>query len=109
MLLPRQPFLPPLSGPGLFPPKCKLHSGLLRLYPRAASPVYYGLGKEERRDGKTRPLNQGWTTMANQAATTLTESIRRPTTFLLAVFLWLHALLFLNPHSAVLSKCAQLL
>jgi hypothetical protein len=47
--------------------------------------------------------------MANQAATTLTESIRRPTTFLLAVFLWLHALLFLNPHSAVLSKCAQLL
>jgi hypothetical protein len=39
----------------------------------------------------------------------LTESIRKPTTFLLAVFLWLHAVLFLNVHSAVISKCSQLL
>ncbi len=39
----------------------------------------------------------------------LFEGVRRATTFLLATFLWLHALFFLNVQSAFISKCAQLL
>ena len=37
------------------------------------------------------------------------EIIRRATTFFLAAFLWLHALLFLNIQSALLSKCRRVL
>lgn len=40
---------------------------------------------------------------------TLFENIRKATTFLLALFLWLHAFLFLNVQSALISKCTQLL
>jgi hypothetical protein len=40
---------------------------------------------------------------------TLFENIRKATTLLLAVFLWLHAFLFLNVQSALISKCTQLL
>lgn len=40
---------------------------------------------------------------------TISERIRKITTFSLAVFLWLHALLFLNVQSAVISKFTQLL
>jgi hypothetical protein len=40
---------------------------------------------------------------------TLSESVRRVTTFLLAVFLWTHALFFLNVQSTILTKCAHLL
>src|SRR5258708_17581390 len=40
---------------------------------------------------------------------TLSEIIRRAMTFLLAGFLWLHALLILNIQSSVLSKCTRLL
>src|ERR1700730_7100826 len=39
----------------------------------------------------------------------LSEGARRITTFLLSIFLWLHALFFLNIHSALLSKFTQLL
>lgn len=40
---------------------------------------------------------------------TLSEFVRRATTFLLATFLWLHALLFLNIQSTLISKCTELL
>jgi hypothetical protein len=39
----------------------------------------------------------------------LSEAVRKATTFFLAVFLWLHALFFLNIQSAFISKCSQLL
>jgi hypothetical protein len=39
----------------------------------------------------------------------ISENIRKITTFFLAVFLWLHALFFLNFQSAIVSKCTQLL
>lgn len=42
-------------------------------------------------------------------ATTLNERIRKPVTFLLAAFLWLHALTFLDIHSSAISKCANYL
>ncbi len=37
------------------------------------------------------------------------EIIRKMTTFFLAVFLWLHAFLFLNVQSTLISRCTQLL
>ena len=40
---------------------------------------------------------------------TLSENVRGITTFCLAVFLWLHALFFLNVQSAFIAKCRQLL
>jgi hypothetical protein len=40
---------------------------------------------------------------------TFSEIVRRVTTFLLAAFLWLHALLFVNIQSALLTKCSRLL
>src|ERR1700682_5486399 len=40
---------------------------------------------------------------------TLSEKTRRITTFLLAAFLWLHALFFLNFQSAFVFKCTQFL
>jgi hypothetical protein len=39
----------------------------------------------------------------------IAERARKLTTFLLAAFLWAHALFFLNVHSALLSKCIYLL
>ena len=39
---------------------------------------------------------------------TLSESVRKVTTVFLAVFLWLHALFFLNFQSEFIHKCAQL-
>jgi hypothetical protein len=39
----------------------------------------------------------------------ISEKIRKVTTVFLAVFLWLHALFFLNPQSAFVSRCSQLL
>src|SRR6266403_6030706 len=39
----------------------------------------------------------------------LSENIRKVTTFLLAVFLWLHALFILNVQSTLVIKCAQYL
>jgi hypothetical protein len=39
----------------------------------------------------------------------LSESVRKGTTVLLALFLCLHALFFLNVQSALISKCTQLL
>jgi hypothetical protein len=41
--------------------------------------------------------------------TPLFENIRKATTFLLAVFLWLHAFLFLNLQAPLISKCVQIL
>ena len=41
--------------------------------------------------------------------TTHSERVRKVTTFFLAVFLWLHAIFFLNFHSAIISNLAQLL
>ncbi|MGD1105203.1 MAG: hypothetical protein ABSA59_24425 [Terriglobia bacterium] len=40
---------------------------------------------------------------------TLSDKIRRPVTFLLALFLWLHALAFVDIHSWLISKCAHIL
>src|SRR5579862_9326191 len=40
---------------------------------------------------------------------TLSEGVRKATTVLLAAFLWLHALFFLNFHSVFISKFTQLL
>jgi hypothetical protein len=40
---------------------------------------------------------------------TFSESVRKITTVFLAAFLWLHALFFLNPQSAFVSKCSQML
>jgi hypothetical protein len=40
---------------------------------------------------------------------TLSENIRKVTTFLLAVFLWLHALFILNVQSGFAARCAQYL
>jgi hypothetical protein len=40
---------------------------------------------------------------------TFSEIVRRATTFFLAAFLWLHALLFLNVQSSFLSKCTRVL
>jgi hypothetical protein len=40
---------------------------------------------------------------------TLSEIVRKATTFLLAVFLWAHALFFLNIQSNLISKCTRLL
>ena len=40
---------------------------------------------------------------------TLSEGVRKITTVFLASFLWLHALLFLNPQSIVIAKSAKLL
>lgn len=39
----------------------------------------------------------------------ISENVRKITTFCLAVFLWLHALFFLNVQSAFIAKCTQLL
>ena len=39
----------------------------------------------------------------------LSESIRKITTFLLAVFIWLHALFILNVQSTLGARCAQYL
>jgi hypothetical protein len=41
--------------------------------------------------------------------TTVFEAVRKATTFFLAVFLWLHAFLFLNVQSALITKCTRLL
>jgi hypothetical protein len=40
---------------------------------------------------------------------TVLEKLRKTTTFLLAVFLWLHAIFFLNLHSSVLARAERLL
>jgi hypothetical protein len=40
---------------------------------------------------------------------TLSENIRKATTFLLAAFLWLHALFFINVQSTLISKSTRLL
>ena len=39
----------------------------------------------------------------------ISEIVRKATTFLLAVFLWLHAPFFLNIHSNLITECSQLL
>jgi hypothetical protein len=41
--------------------------------------------------------------------TTFSEGVRKATTFLLALFLWLHALFFLNIQSTLFSKCTRAL
>src|SRR6267378_3460111 len=40
---------------------------------------------------------------------TISENVRKATTFLLAVFLWLHALFFVNIQSPLIAKFTQLL